>query len=885
MNISKIEENLQNVLSNFTPKTFIYDLLSAYGKPKASITRLQKCNYNSSKNDGEVLWKKNLFFKEVNKRDLYSAFEEISQRKKTIKHSPRFLIVSDYQTVLALDTITDDKLDIPISALAENFDFFLPLAGHEKITHHKENAADIKAAERMAKIYDEICKNNPGIENEIHGLNVFLSRLLFCFFAESTHIFKQNIFINTIDTRTKEDGSDLHQYFNALFELLNTSEKEKLGYPKYLEVFPYVNGGLFKDKYNTPHFSHKSRKMIIDCGKMDWSVINPDIFGSMIQAVVHPDQRSNLGMHYTSVANIMKVIKPLFLDELYQNFEKNKDNKKKLEELYKRLANIKIFDPACGSGNFLIIAYKELRKLEIQILEQLEKLGKHPTFLSQIKLSNFYGIEIDGFACEIAKLSLWLAEHQMNIEFKNVFGVAGPSLPLKEGGHIVCGNATRLDWDKVCPKDSKSKTYLLGNPPYLGTRNQSACHKEDMAHVFQSFSKYKNLDYISCWFLNGVNYIKESNSCLAFVSTNSITQGDQVDLLWPYLLEKKVEIGFCYQSFKWTNHARKKAGVSCVIIGLRNIVNEQKLIFNESLVNIVDTINPYLTPGNRKTLSRRAEPISCLPAMLYGNEPRENGHLILEIDEKRKILCEYPHAKKFMKKVTGSNEFINGIERWCLWITDSNFVEANIIPPIKHRLQKVIEYRNANSRKDTIKFADKPYRFTSITYRDCQSILVPIVSSDLREYIPCGFLNGNYVILNSAQVIYNAEPYIFGIISSKLHLSWVKATAGKLETRIRYSSLICYNNFPVPNLNKKQKESIRIHALNILSEREKHPEKTIAELYDPKKMPEGLREAHRNLDVTVESCYQTKSFESDEERLDCLFKLYEEMTKNEQVRK
>lgn len=888
MDISKIEDNVREVLNNFSRDTFIYDLLDAYGKPKASIARLQKGNLNLSKKADEIIWKKNLYFKKVAEDELYSTLDQVYQNKQIHRHNPRFLIISDYQTLLAIDTTTTDKLDIPIEELPENYDFFLPLLGIEKSAIHKENPADVKAAERMAKIYGEICKLNPSMspkQKDAAALNVFLSRLLFCFFSESTEIFKNNQFIETINKCTKDDGSDLQEFFDELFGLLNKKKNERSDYPKWLRDFPYVNGGLFKDPFKIPKFTQRLRKMIIESGRLDWSSINPDIFGSMIQSVIDPDQRSCLGMHYTSVTNIMKVIRPLFLDDLYQELEKSKNHKRRLEELYDRLGKIKVFDPACGSGNFLIIAYKELRRFEIRLLKHLELLGKHPTFLSQVQLSQFYGIEIDEFACEIAKLSLWLAEHQMNMIFKKTFGESAPSLPLKAGGHIVCGNATRLSWEKVCPKENAEEIYLISNPPYLGTRNQTVDHKEDMAIVFRGIRNYKNLDYISCWFYEGANYISKTGAHLAFVSTSSISQGDQVSLLWPHILSKEIEIGFCHQPFKWTNNAKNKAGVSCVIIGLRPSSNKSKVIFNETHANVVETINPYLTSGRRHSIARRSEPISEMPEMIYGSEPRENGHLILEEVEKKKLLSQYPEAKRFLKKVTGSNEFINKIERWCLWITESNADEAKLIPLIKQRLQKVREYRKGNIRKDTVKFADKPYRFTSITHKNTQSILVPIVSSDLRDYIPCGFLDGSHIILNSAQAIYDADPYIFGIISSRIHTIWVKATAGQLETRIRYSSAICYNNFPLPEINKKQKEQIHSHVLNVLSEREKYPEKTIAELYDPKKMPPGLRDAHRNLDAAVERCYRSKPFESDEERLEHLFKLYEEMIQNEKKRK
>jgi hypothetical protein len=883
--ISKIESKVRTLLLNITPNTFIYDLLDAYEKPKASIARLQKGSLNLSSKTGEIIWKKNLYFKKVGKDDLYSTLDQVSQNKQIRKHSPRFLIVTDYQTLLAIDTTTNDKLDVPIEKLPENYEFFLPLSGIEKALIYKENEADIKAAERMAKIYDELCKLNPNMRSgkrDQEDLNVFLSRLLFCFFAESTEIFeKKNQFTETISERTQEDGGDLQEFFCDLFDLLNKQKKERTGCHKWVINFPYVNGGLFKKQFKIPKFTQRLRKMIIDSGGSDWSSINTDIFGSMIQSVIDLDQRSRLGMHYTSVTNIMKVICPLFLDDLYRELENSKNHKRRLEKLCDRLAQIKIFDPACGSGNFLIVAYKELRKFEAKLLKYLELLGSPPDFISRVQLSQFYGIEIDEFACEIAKLSLWLAEHQMNMIYKKNFGKWASSLPLTKGGYIFCGNATRLDWEKICPEDQQAEIYLISNPPYLGTRNQTIDHKEDMAITFDGLKNYKNLDYISCWFYKGADYIKKTGAHLAFVSTSSISQGDQVSLLWSHILSKDIEIGFCHQPFKWTNNAKNKAGVSCVIIGLRPSSNNPKIIFSETHISKVDTINPYLTSGKRQPITRRSKPISKIPEMVYGNYTGGCGALIMSKEEMRHLIKEYPRAKKFIRKFVGSDEFINRIDRYCLWIKTSDFNEANSISEIKRRIKIVESERRRSPDPGIQKLSKRPHQFRDINESLKSSIVIPIVSSEKREYLPCGFLDKREIIPNSAQVIYDSDPYIFGIISSHIHTIWVKVTAGQLEARIRYSSSICYNNFPFPKINKKQKEQIHSHVLNVLSEREKYPEKTIAELYDPKKMPSGLRKAHQNLDAAVERCYRSKPFDSDEARLEHLFKLYEEMIQNE----
>ena len=619
MTITQIDTNIQKLLKKIDKANFIYDFCTAFGLPKSTVARLKKGDYNlSRKIPGEVLLKKKFLFKELETEELTSVMEEFQGQEK-IKHTPRFIILTDYKTLLGYDTKTKEDLEITLKELSKNFAFFLPLAGMEKTAYKDENPADVKAAEKMAKLFDEIKKHNSTEEaEEVHSLNVFLSRLLFCFFAEDTHIFTDNQFTNTIASHTNEDGSDVSDYLTRFFEVLNQA-KRPANLPKYLTDFPYVNGGLFKEKHPTPIFSRKARKILIECGgDLDWSAINPDIFGSMIQAVVTPEHRGGLGMHYTSVPNIMKVIEPLFLNSLYEAFEKAKGKLKDLQKLLIRLSNLKIFDPACGSGNFLIIAYKELRKLEIEVFKEMGaikgtlgsgQLGFGSDFSSVIKLSQFYGIELDDFAHEVASLSLWLAEHQMNTQFFKVFGKTKPTLPLQDGGHIVHGNACRLSWEKVCPKEKGKEVYILGNPPYLGSSLQSKEQKDDMAFVFKGIKSYKNLDYISCWFFKGVTYLSTFNqSSFAFVSTNSICQGEQVGIIWSHLLNHDVEINFAHLSFKWGNNAKAKAAVTCIIVGVRNIGGESKYIFDESRKYLVKNINPYLVEGSDLVILKEVNP-------------------------------------------------------------------------------------------------------------------------------------------------------------------------------------------------------------------------------------------------------------------------------------
>ncbi|MDD4575352.1 MAG: N-6 DNA methylase, partial [Bacteroidales bacterium] len=644
------------------------------------------------------------------------------------------------------------------------------------------------------------------------------------------------------------------------------------GLPEYLKAFPFVNGGLFEKAKKTPKFSRSSRAAILSSGNQDWSAINPDIFGSMFQAVISVDQRGSLGQHYTSVPNIMKVIEPLFLNELYEELENAGDNEKKLKALLNRIHNLKIFDPACGSGNFLIIAYKELRILEMKVFKAGGMMA-----LSGIQLSQFYGIEIDDFAGEIAKLALWLAEHQMNVEFFKEFGRTNPTLPLTEAGKIVQGNACRLDWEVVCPKTKDDEIYILGNPPYLGARMQQDTHKADMDFVFSSFKNYRDLDYIAIWFFKAAHYIKGIDSKCAFVTTNSISQGLQVGLLWPNIFKLDIEIDFAHTSFKWVNNAKSNAGVTVAIIGLANSSKSIKRIFSNGMEKQVNGINAYLTDGGKTIIQRRSKPISNFNEMSFGNMPNDGGGLILSEEEKNTLLSENPEAEKYIKKLLGAQEFIHGQIRYCLWISDKEKVNAEKILPIKNCIEKTRQHRLNSKDIGTNKSAKRSHQFRDINLPDKNQIIITRVSSERRDYIPSGFLEIDTIISDSALAIYDAESWLFGILNSKMHMVWLRAVGGKLKTDLRYSKDVVYNTFPFPQISTQRKDEITQSVFRILEEREKHSDKTLAQLYDPDKMPEGLREAHRINDIIIERCYRSTPFTSDEERLEYLFKLYEKM--------
>ena len=879
MNIAQIEEKIGILITSYDKEKFIYDFLLTYGLPKASITRLKKGNLNLSKKENEIFWKKKLYFREENEKDLHVTLSEL---ESNLSHKQRFVIVTDYKTWLAADTKTGDKLDIPFKDLPQYYDFFLPWAGMEKTQHQNENPADVKAAEKMAKLFDEIKKDNPQDDLAfIKDLNVFLSRLLFCFFAEDTNIFGDNQFTNALASHTKVDGSDLNAFFDEIFEVLNTHKRKRGKLAAYLDAFPYVNGVLFEQSIVAPAFTRNSRQAIIAAGELNWKDINPDIFGSMFQAVIGVEQRGSLGQHYTSVPNIMKVIEPLFLNDLYEEYEKAGNNSKKLNALLNRIASLKIFDPACGSGNFLIIAYKELRRLEIKIFQKL-KIGIP---FSAISLTQFYGIEIDSFAVEIAQLSLWLAEHQMNVEFFQAFGKTNPTLPLKQAGHIVCANACRIDWEEVCSKGEQSEIFIFGNPPYLGFSQQNKKQKSDMSFVFEYFNSYKTLDYIAIWFKKATDFIEGTLSKFAFVTTNSINQGQQVSLLWPYILRKNVEIFFAHPSFQWRNNAKKNAGVIVAIIGLRHSEKTSKYLYKSGNCFEVNNINPYLLDSKNLFVEKRNVPLSFKDKMINGNKAVDGGNLIFQSKQEMQLFAsKYPEATKYIRDLVGSNEYINRKHRWCLWIKDEDENAAQRISGIRDRIAKVVESRLASKDKSANLLAKIAYRFRDQRVCNTNSIFIPSVSSNRRKYIPLGYLDSQSVIVAPNFGMFDSDTFMFSILCSNFHMLWVRTVSGKLKSDYRYSSVLCYNTFPFPPISDGRKEELTTHTFRILEEREKHPEKTLAQLYDPDKMPDELREAHRLNDLAVERCYRSKPFDSDEERLEYLFKLYEKMIQEEKER-
>ena len=889
VNLADVEQRVAelDLASGFD---LIYDLLLAYGLPRASVTRVRNGSYDKSIYEQEVLWKGKVFYRyepTIEDDALYGLIDATRTDARVESLRPRFLIIRNEDHLLARDQLTGDTLDIDLSDLPGRADFFLPWAGIEKTEVENANLADIKAAEKMAKLYDEIIEHNE-IESatETHQLNVFFSRLLFCFFAEDTGVFEPGQFTQRIASLTQDSGEDVNEFLDRLFEVLDTPAGERSETLESLNDYGYVNGSLFSDPVSSPKFTARARALVIDCGTLDWAQINPDIFGSMIQAVVQPGQRAGLGMHYTSVENIMKVIRPLFLDQLEADLEAAEGNANKLRKLLDRIGKIKVFDPACGSGNFLVIAYKELRKLEINILGRLADLEpeKSQLFdLSRINLDNFYGIEIDDFAHEIAMLSLWLAKHQMNLEFEELFGVELGLIPLEEGGQIVQGNATRMDWASVVGARSDDELFILGNPPYLGGTRQSAENKRDLEAAFEGRTVNKYLDYVSIWIYKGAQMVDTYGARLGLVTTNSVFQGNHVGLLWPHLDDFDVEVHFAHAPFLWSNQAKGGAGVTCSIVGLAPAGERLKpVFFTDGSRRTVTSINRYLTPDAPDLIVHKANsPLNGLPSMVFGSMPRDGGGLLLTESEKDELLSHYPDAKRYVRHYKGSEEFINGRPRYCLWFEEHELKNAEEIAPVTGRLSRVRASREASNAASTRAYAGSPHLFVQRAHRPGTSIIVPRVSSERREYVPMGFLDEETVISDAANAIYGAEPWVFGLIQSRMHMVWVRAVAGRLKSDYRYSAVLVYNTFPVPDLTDEDKTHLQEGALGVLGARERFSGNTLAELYDPDKMPNELREAHQEMDEIVDRIYRDRPFESDEERLEMLFSMYAEMTAKE----
>ena len=904
----EIEERLMVFCDYDIPADEVgYELLYSFGKSERDIERYKEGKGILKTFDG-LLIKGLLCYRAAKTRYMTDCLERLKCDPMVIKAAPKIVAVSNGKSIIAYDMREKDTYENTLERLHCDFAFFYPLMDVERVHYVDENPADVKAAEKLAKLHDELrAYNDFDSDSDLHDLNIFITRLLFCFFAEDTGIFEEGLFTSSIIRYTKEDGSDLADYLDESFNVMDLAHRRR-DTLSMVKQFPYVNGGLFSKHIQIPRMGAKARRIIIECGELNWKDINPDIFGSMIQAVVNPEVRATQGMHYTSVPNIMKVINPLFLDELRGEYNKMKERFDKVEQLWnlrgikqkeynaecksiirdgnnllKRMSVMKFFDPACGSGNFLIITYKSLRWLEMDILKLQQQCqgegGQMFVDNSVIRLDQFYGIELLDFPHEVAMLSLWLAEHQMNTKLNEEFGVNTKALPLKNITQIVCGNACRLDWNVVCPHTKDEEVFVFGNPPYLGSRRQDSGQKKDMELVFKE--DYGELDYIACWFMLGARYINSSKAKYAFVSTNSICQGLQVALLWKRIINNDVNINFAYKSFKWTNNAKYNAGVTCVIVGVCCDAKQKRYIYDKEQFREVTNISPLLMDGPTIFVSTQIRPLNKnVPQMNFGNMPADGGQLILTDEEKGYLVSQDERLSDYCLPLIGADDFINGRRRWCIWLYDKDKDVYMQIPEIKRRVNNVVEIRKKSSRPN---LAEIPHLFAQITQPLGNNlIVVPSTSSENRKYIPIGYVDKNNIVANSCMVIGTNDMSLFGILTSAMHMVWVKTVGGRLKTDYRYSAQLCYNTFPFPKISAAKKKEIADAAEDILVTREFHVGKTLAELYDPEKMPQDLLEAHEKLDDIVESCYPGYPFANDEARLECLFRMYEKMTSKKQ---
>ena len=816
-------------------------------------------------------------------RDLEKAHTQAMDYFPGIKEKdlPKYVLISDFEKFKLYDLEEKTEQEFLLKDLHKKVHLFGFIAGYKKQEYKEEDEVNIKAAELMGKLYDVMIET--GYSG--HELNVFLVRILFCLFADDANIFLHHQFRSYLENRTSEDGSDTGMHIATLFQVLNTApEKRQATLDEELSQFPYVNGGLFAEQINCPAFNSEMRKRLVEACAFDWSAISPAIFGSLFQSVMDKNERRHLGAHYTSEKNILKLIKPLFLDDLYAELESCGKNIKKLEELHNKIAKLKFLDPACGCGNFLIIAYRELRLLELEILKRRFVqivLGFGVASYIRIKPEQFFGIEIDEFPARIAQTAMWLMDHQMNELASEAFGQNIIDLPLGQGATIFNGNALQKDWEEVVPKNELS--YILGNPPFIGSRMMSKEQREDIASVFGKIREIGFLDYVSGWYVKSLKYIKDTKIKCAFVSTNSITQGEQVGILWNELLNKYgAKINFAHKTFKWGNEARGKAGVYCVIIGFANFDTDKKYLYEyENIkgephqITVKNNINPYLIDAENIVIRNRQKPICDVPEIFFGNMPRDGGNLIFTDEERNIFLKDNPGAEKYIKRFIGARDFLHNEKRWCLWLVDTNPSEIKNIAGIMERIEAVKNFRLKSKAKSTRDFARIPSLFAQRTQPDSNYILVPSTTSENRKYIPIGFLPKDFILSNSSFAISDATLYHFGILESEMHMVWVNYVCGRLESRYRYSKDIVYNNFPWPeNPSEEKVKNIEKYAQEVLDVRLKYSTSSLADLYDPLTMPADLVKAHQNLDRAVDSAYGKKSFNSSAERMEFLFGLY-----------
>ena len=869
-------------------KPFLVEFFNVFGIYSKKVATFEHRVKKLDERDGyiDLLWKGTILIEMKSRgKNLDKAFQQAKDYLHGLKQHelPKYILVSDFEIFKLYDLEEENIVEFKILDLVNNVQSFGFLLGYQKKVYKEQDPANIKAAEFMGKLHDRLKE----IGYDGHPLEVYLVRLLFCLFAEDTTIFNKQQFQDYIEFRTNEDGSDLAPKLQELFQVLDTpSEKRFKNLDEQLAEFPYVNGKLFQEILPMASFDTKMRQALLDCCYIDWSKISPAIFGSMFQSVMNPKERRNLGAHYTSETNILKLIKPLFLDELWAEFENIKNNKNKLPEFHKKISLLKFLDPACGCGNFLVITYRELRLLEIAVLRALNKTGQGFLDVSQIiwlDVDMMGGIEYEEFPARIAEVAMWLIDHQMNMLISNEFGQYFARLPLKKSAKIVHGDALEVDWESVVPKEQLC--YILGNPPFIGSKIMTQLQRNQIVKEFDNIQGSGVLDYVTGWYIKSAKFIQNTKIKVAFVSTNSIVQGEQTSILWGQMLNKfSIKIHFAHRTFKWSNEAKGNAAVYCVIVGFANYDTNNKSIFEyddikgEALEIKAKNINPYLVDAKDLLINKSSNPICNVPKMSFGNMPLDGGHLLLSDIEKSEFILKEPKAEKFIIPLISAYEFLNGEKRWCIWLVDAEPSELKQLPEILKRVEAVKKFRLDSVAPSTQKFATTPSLFRDRNQPETY-ILIPSTTSENRKYIPLGFFNKDHIANNSCHTIPNGSLYHFGILMSSMHMAWVKSVCGRLESRYRYSKDIVYNNFPwAENPSEKQIRQIEEKAQKVLEVRSNFPKSSLADLYNPLTMPPTLIKAHNELDKAVDSAYRTAPFTSEANRMVYLFELYEKYT-------
>ena len=911
----EIEQAISDLVAEpFDPREFPYQFLEIFGCPATTLRRLRTGNANKS-GIGGVLWRKKIHIKVAPPGKVHETFLELRAAEETRRKTEkaRFILATDGDTIEAEDLALGQPLACEYTDLPNHFGFLLPLAGIEVTQEIRDNPVDIRATRHLNQLYVELLRHNPdwGAPERRADMNHFMARLIFCFFAEDTGIFNgDDLFTATVQQMSKPDGSDTHMIIAELFRSMNTpiAARKAANIPRWADVFPYVNGHLFSGALDVPRFTRRARAYLLQAGNLDWRAINPDIFGSMIQSVASEEERSDAGLHYTSVPNILKVLNPLFLDDLRRQLDEAGDSPRKLLNLRKRLSRIRVFDPACGSGNFLVIAYKQMRAIEAEIDRRRGEEGRK----TSIPIDNFRGIELNSFAVEIARLALIIAEYQCNVEYCGQELALNEFLPLSRDNWIVCGNALRLNWADICPREGAAvrhtaddlfhtplqqpeidfeneggELYICGNPPYLGSTWQSEEQKADLEHVFRPHIKsgWKSLDYVAGWFMKAAEYGQQTNAPAAFVATNSICQGQQVPILWPAIFKTGHEISFAHTSFKWHNLAVNKAGVTVVIVGISRHPGKERLLFTdtgegEPLVQRVSNINPYLVAGPNIIVKKSTRPLADLPEMKFGNKPVDGRHLLLSRTKMLALELTEEQRRRFIRRFYGSKEFIQGKVRYCLWITDDDLEEAQSIPAIAERVELVRQTRLKSRDKGARDMASRAHQFREMFYGEHHTIVVPRVSSENRPYLPAGLI-AEGIIGDRNFALYDAPLWTLALLTSRLHLVWIATVCARMRTDFSYSNTLGWNTFPVPSLTEKNRADLTASAEAILLTREAHYPATLADLYKPDAMPEDLHAAHAHNDDIVERLFIGRRFRSDTERLQKLFDMYVRLTGSE----